>query len=59
MRKSIYLTSNKFKGEILSKKDLGFRSPGDGIPPNKIEKIIGKKLKKNKFKNDLLSLNDF
>lgn len=45
MCKVLYTNKKLPKGHILSKNDIDIKSPGDGLPPYKIESIIGKKLK--------------
>ncbi len=46
------------KGALLSKKNLTFKKPGNGIQMHKLKKIIGKKVKKNISKNFLLKWSD-
>ncbi len=44
-RKSIHLSVNVEKGELIAKKHLIMKRPGDGISPMLIDQIIGKKFK--------------
>jgi len=45
MGKSLYTKKALSKGHILSAKDIVFKSPGGGLPPYYLDKIIGKRLK--------------
>ena len=45
-RRSIHVNKNLPKGAILKKKDIVIKRPGLGIIPSKINKLIGKKLKR-------------
>jgi len=45
-RRSIHFNKNLSKGSIIKKTDLVIKRPGLGIIPSKVNKIIGKKLKK-------------
>ena len=55
------IVSKKFikKGKIVTINDLDFKKPGNGISPDNIKKIIGKKVKKNIKHNVILKLSDF
>lgn len=59
-RRSLYLTRDIKKGEILKKNDLFPLRPimGDGISPYKIDEIIGKTLKKDVEKDTYLKWED-
>ena len=46
-RRSIHFNKNLSKGSIIKKTDLVIKRPGLGIIPSKVNKIIGKKLKKS------------
>lgn len=59
LRKSCVAAKNLIKGKIISQKDIVIRRPGTGLSPILIEKIIGKKIKKNVKKNRLLKINYF
>ena len=55
MQKSIVAAKNLKNGSILSKEDLVIKSPGGGLPPYKINEIIGKKLNREiKFEEIIL-----
>lgn len=43
--KSIVLSRDLKKGEILTIEDLSFKKPGNGIKPKEYDRVIGKKLK--------------
>lgn len=47
MRRSITAKQNLKQGTVLTKEMLYAKRPGDGISPDKIDLIIGKKLKKD------------
>ena len=57
-QKSIYLNKDKLKNEIIKESDLSFKKPNKGINAKEFQKIIGKKLVKNKLKNTSLTLLD-
>ena len=46
MGKSLYARCALPKGHVLSPKDIIIKSPGGGLEPYNLEKVIGKKLKK-------------
>ena len=56
--KSVALKENKKKNEIIKKKDIVFKKPGNGIKYNQIKYLIGKKLRKNISSNRLLKWSD-
>ena len=58
-RKSLTLVKNLSKGTILKKKHLKLKRPGMGLYYNRLKFILGKKLKKNLFKNYQPRLKDF
>ena len=45
MRRSIHSKDIIYKNKIIKESDLIFKRPGDGISPNDIKKIIGKRAK--------------
>ena len=59
-RRSLRINKNLKKGSLISKEDLiALRPcPKDAISPSKLNKILGKKLKRNKKNGDYLSVND-
>lgn len=58
-QKSIVAAKNIQAGEIVTFNDLAFKKPGDGIPANRFEEIIGKKLKVDVEYNHKFKLEDF
>ncbi len=54
-RRSIVINKDLKKGTKIKRTDLSFKRPGTGIPPYKFQKIINKTLKKNIFKDQLLT----
>ncbi len=55
-RKSIVASKNINIGEIISNKNVGFKRPGNGLPPIKFKKIEGKRSKIFIKKNDQIKL---
>lgn len=56
VRKSIVAKIDIKKGEVFSNNNLTAKRPGTGIPPSKLESILGKKAKKNFRKDDLINI---
>jgi N,N'-diacetyllegionaminate synthase len=46
-RKSIHLAIEKKEGDIIKESDLEMLRPGDGISPMDMDRVIGKKVRKN------------
>ena len=59
MGKSIHYSKNLLAGDILDLNSIDYRSPGNGVPPYKIEELIGKKLSKNVSAGEKLNEIDF
>ncbi len=57
--KSLALRNDLKKGQILYKKNLCFKKPGNGLGRNSISKIIGLKTRRNISKNILLKRSFF
>ena len=57
--KKLVLKIKKKKGEILRRNDLKVLKAKNGLYSNKIEKVIGKKIKKNLKINSVIKLTDF
>lgn len=57
-RRSLVLKENFLRGHKLSKEDIIAKRPGMGISPIFYKKIIGKKLKRNMFKDTVLNFKD-
>ena len=58
MRKSPVLVKNKKKGDVISSNDITLKSPGLGIHPYEIEKIIGRKIKRDLNVDDYIKIED-
>ncbi|MCD6068708.1 MAG: neuB [Bacteroidetes bacterium] len=58
-RKSVHLTRDIKKGEVLTAADLTIKRPGNGISPMMINEIIGCVAMKDLKEDYLLHLNDF
>lgn len=56
--KSIYLSCDCKKNQIIKPKMLVYKKPGKGISASKYKKIIGRKINKNLKKNHMLSWKD-
>ena len=57
-KKSIVLTKNLNKNEVLSADNMTVKRPAGGIPPSFFYKIIGKSLNTDKKKNSILFWDD-
>ena len=55
--KSIIVKKNLKIGDKINKNNIYFARPGNGIPPYKLEKILGLKVKKNFSAEDILDIN--
>lgn len=55
-RKSIVAKTDIKKGEIITEDNIAFKSPGFGISPRDIDKVLGKSAKVNISKDYLLEL---
>ena len=58
VRKSIFSKTNILEGEILTEDNIILKRPGDGIPANEIDKVLGKKENKTIQEGTKLSYND-
>ena len=58
MRRSIIASRNLSAGHVLMIEDLDAKRPGDGIPPNEIARVIGKKLKRDIEVDEMLMPDD-
>jgi len=59
LSKSIFLKKDIKKGEVLKKNHFEFKSPGQGLQPNQIYRVIGKKAVKNIIKGRPLFKSDY
>ena len=57
-RKSLVTAKNILKGKVLKKRDLVFKRPGSGISPTNLKKVLGRAVRKNIKKNELLKIKD-
>jgi sialic acid synthase len=58
MKKAIVASKNLSKGHLLTKEDIEFKSPGEGLESYKAEFLIGKKLNQNIFEDQAITLLD-
>ena len=54
-RRSLVLTRNMKKGEIITKKDIMAKRPGTGIPPKYTDIVIGRALKSDQAEDTILT----
>jgi N,N'-diacetyllegionaminate synthase len=59
IRRSLVCSKNFRKGTKLKKNMLSIKRPGTGISPDKLHKVIGKKLLKNKKEDEIIFWSDF
>lgn len=57
-RRSIVLKENLKAGTIIKREYLDFKRPGTGIKPGEIKYILGRKLKNDKFNDEVLNWKD-
>ncbi len=57
-RRSLHAGQSLLAGHILEEADLTALRPGDGIPPTMLRGIVGKALRKNKAKYEMLKPED-
>ena len=58
MRKSLVLSNDKKKGDIIKIEDIVLKSPGLGLHPYELNKVIGKKINKDLKKDEYIKMND-
>ena len=58
MRKSLVLSNDKKKGDIINIEDVTIKSPALGLHPYELNKIVGKKINKDLKKDDYIKMND-
>jgi N-acetylneuraminate synthase/sialic acid synthase len=46
------------EGHVVAMKDVAIKSPGDGLPPYEIEKLIGKKTRRAMAEDENFALED-
>lgn len=54
MRRSLVAKRELHCGEVLSNEDIEAKRPGEGIPPDKLQTVIGKRIKKDIPKGNLI-----
>jgi len=59
MSKSLYASRKLQAGRVLTADDISIKSPGGGIPPYKMEEVLGKMLKINLPEEALFSFDYF
>ena len=55
LRRSLVANKNLTKGNYIKKSDIAIKRPGTGIEPRYLEYVIGKKIKKNIKKDEILN----
>tara|TARA_E500000178_G_scaffold356709_2_gene437710 strand:+ start:1411 stop:2454 length:1044 start_codon:yes stop_codon:yes gene_type:complete len=58
MRRSVFVHQSLKKNEKITIEKILLRRPGEGIPPNRVKDILGKRVKKNINKYSLLKMSD-
>ena len=56
-RRSLVAIRKIKKNEKLTIKNVGLKRPGDGLPPEYLKKIYGKKIKKNVENDEQIKIN--
>ncbi len=57
--KSLVYASDFIKGQVLNEQSFLAKKPGSGVSPVRLDKFLGKKLKKNVQKDSLIEEGDF
>ncbi len=57
-RRSLVLRREMKAGEAITMEDLDFKRPGTEIPPNQLEFVVGRRLRKDLHSDDLLRWED-
>lgn len=57
-RKSLVWNKPMVAGDIVQRGDLSCKRPGTGIEPQELENVIGSKVKRNCYEDDLVSWDD-
>jgi len=58
VRKSIVTNRDIFKNEKIKKEDLEIKRPGNGIAPKYLDKVVGRIVKRDLKKGELINLDD-
>lgn len=59
MRRSVIVTRDMKVGEVLRLEDLDAKRPGTGIPADRIDELVGKRLVQDKEADMLIEITDF
>ena len=59
LRRSLVANKNLKKGKVIKKDDIAIKRPGTGIEPKHLDFIIGKKIKINVMKDEILTMEKF
>jgi len=59
MRRSIIAARAIEAGKIIELADLSFKRPGTGLCPSTVNEVVGRKILKQKFADELLEADDF
>jgi sialic acid synthase SpsE len=57
-RRSVVLVRAVAAGRELQREDLGFRRPGTGIPPFEVDRVVGRRARRNLAEGTVLSDSD-
>ncbi len=57
-RRSIVLNKNLKCGDIIKEEDISFKRPGTGIKINEANSVLGRRLKNDIFKDELINIQD-
>ena len=57
-RRSIVANKDIDKGKKITKEDLTFKRPGDGLEPRFLKRLIGRRTKRNIYFDQQLTLDD-
>lgn len=58
VRRSIHVSSDLVSGHIITEKDIDYRRPGTGIPPDRLSEVVGRKLLTDKSKGGRIEWSD-
>ncbi len=58
MAKSVRAVRDLPAGQVLSWNDIALKSPGDGLPPYEVDRMLGKKLVKPMAEDDLIQFDN-
>src|SRR5690606_10380166 len=58
IRRSVHVKHNLAAGHRLSLSDLDYRRPGHGIPPSEVDRLVGRRLLRDKSAGERLEWSD-